>query len=226
MEEAARLAESLERFLVLLKESGVGEEEVRRLSKPLIVPVCKMAHVVVEDMNKVGEYIHAAESDLSVCKSKHGADLVDDRTGDKMELKTVTYRKSKPKAVMTFSFPIGPATYSVERRRANMVAKCREKMAGLGVCLDVRDHMGKLIRQYHWSEQFCVAMFERIYIGERARTYGVSTEMCQSCMALHRIDKITHYSNLFDENGHLSSDEWARLFASTPRQCKGRGVSF
>jgi len=179
-----------------------------------LAPVAMLLKIVIPDIHqKIGEVIFAAEHpELSVCKHQHGADLKDDK-GGRFEHKVSVVTNVRPRC--NFNWPV-PKGATPDERRKKLLDSVREKTAGGGAILEVKNGLGVAQATYRFSNEFLLDYFSRIEIGTSGN-YNMGCVRCSDCSAFHRLQVLVDLQR--KPAADRTRSDWAAVLGSVPIHC-------
>lgn len=208
---AEQIAEKLEQLHVAIDEAE-GDEVDQEVRDALAVSICRMAKLLIPDVQrKIDEIVYAYDHNLEVSSEQHGHDL-HDADGNRFELKVSVCKKPTYSCNINFPVPKG------EDRRDKLLASVRDKMEGGGAIFVVRDGKQKELRKFEFTEAFMLGYFTRLELG-KAAVHNLGCKQCRDCKKFHRLEKFQLYSDKLEEDGELSDDDWTAVFEKTAIRC-------
>jgi hypothetical protein len=194
------------------------EECMDELRISLRVPICRLAKLVVPDIQqKLDEFIIADERDFTVNSATHGNDA-EGSNNELIEIKTSRCKK-KDKYKCNFNWPLTnvDARSTVKKTKAArhraLLRKIDEKTGNGGYAiLRLYDHKGAVImKDYELSNAFLRGFFSHITFG-KCNNFNMGCRRCRTCNEWHRIKTFADISSEMSKDGRVLTDtEWKSL---------------
>jgi hypothetical protein len=188
---------------------------------PLRAPLARLTKLIIEDVHKIEEHIYVGDHNpaLRVLEHPHGADLVNTRTQQCIELKVSTYNTRSN--ACNFNWPLANvAVYGQDTRARHdkVVQSVRAKTANGGHAhLVIKTRGGDVLFEYTLSGKFLVEYFTRIRFG-KSNVHNMGCKRCTRCQRFPRMDRLQEANDRFAVDP--SSVDWSTVVERVEHVCE------
>lgn len=215
-QKAIILTKQLKELRELIENDKDNTKIIEELSPMIQYELCKMTKMIIPNIHqKIGEIIELenikkVNPDSIISNKQHGVDIIVNKDSHVEIKESIIKASSGYKCNFNWNVPTG----TTHDNRTNLINSVNEKTKNGHARFIIKDHIGKEVKRYEYSNEFLVEYMKRVDINTKTKNINFGCKQCQKCYSFHRLDTLKKFEQELIKKHDKTDQDWNGLLST------------